>query len=74
MNVPRELLNAASIEAMPGKSKTHDLNPNAVRSAKSLGGAAGLKSLGFDLMTVMPGHEASEYHRHLYEEECYYIL
>jgi uncharacterized cupin superfamily protein len=25
-------------------------------------------------MTVLPGHEASEYHRHLYEEECYYIL
>ncbi|HYF62490.1 MAG TPA: cupin domain-containing protein [Herpetosiphonaceae bacterium] len=25
-------------------------------------------------MTVPPGREASEYHRHLYEEECYYIL
>ena len=74
MNSPRELLKAASIEAMQGKSKTHDLNPNAVRFTKSLGTAVGLTNLGFDLMTVMPGLEASEYHRHLHEEECYYIV
>ena len=55
MNSPRELLKAASIEAMQGKSKTHDLNPNAVRSTKSLGTVVGLTNLGFDLMTVMPG-------------------
>jgi uncharacterized cupin superfamily protein len=74
VNHPNELVTAAAIQAMPGQSKTHDLNPNAVRSAKFLGAAAGLKNLGFDLMTVLPGREASEYHRHLYEEECYYIL
>jgi uncharacterized cupin superfamily protein len=74
MSTPRELLKAEAIDAMQGKSKTHDLNENAVRSAKFLGAAAGLVNLGFDLMTVMPGREASEYHRHLYEEECYYIL
>lgn len=74
MSTPRELLKAEAIEAMQGQWKTHDLNDNAVRSAKFLGAATGLVNLGFELMTVMPGREASEYHRHLYEEECYYIL
>ncbi len=74
MSTPRELLKSEAIDAMQGKSKTHDLNRNAVRSAKFLGAATGLVNLGVDLMTVMPGREASEYHRHLYEEECYYIL
>ena len=74
MSTPRELLKAEAIEAMEGKWKTHDLNDNAVRSAKFLGAATGLVNLGFEWMTVMPGREASEYHRHLYEEECYYIL
>lgn len=71
---PREVLAAAAIEAMPGHHKVHDLNPSAVRTAKFLAGAAGLQHLGFDLMTVQPGQEASEFHRHLYEEECYFIL
>ncbi len=74
MSTPRELLKSEAIDAMQGKSKTHDLNENAVRSAKFLGAATGLVNLGVDLMTIMPGREASEYHRHLYEEECYYIL
>ena len=74
MTAPREILNAAAIEAMPGVSKVHDLNPNAVRVAKALGAAAGLTNLGISLMTVLPGKEASEYHRHLFEEECYYLL
>lgn len=74
MPIPRELLKSEVIDAMEGRLKTHDLNENAVRSTKSLGAATGLVNLGFDLMTVMPGREASEYHRHLYEEECYYIL
>ena len=25
-------------------------------------------------MEVEPGHEYSEYHRHLYEEQCFYVL
>jgi uncharacterized cupin superfamily protein len=74
MDFPSPLLTAAAIEALPGRHKVHDLNPNAVRSAKFLAGAAGLGKLGFDLMTVQPGQDASEFHRHLYEEECYYIL
>jgi len=74
VSYPRELLKAAAIEAMPGQSKAHLLNPNAVRVAKSLGDAAGLTQLGFHLMTVLPGHESTEYHRHLFEEQCFYIL
>lgn len=74
MTPPRELLKAADIEAMEGQSKAHLLNPNAVRVAKSLGAATGLTQLGFHLMTVMPGQESTEYHRHLYEEQCFYIL
>lgn len=74
MTTPRELLKAEAIAAMAGKLKIHDLNDNAVRSTKFLGAVTGLVNLGFDLMTVLPGREASEYHRHLFEEECYYIL
>lgn len=74
MSNPRELLKAASIEAMESRTKVHDLNPKAVRYAKFLGDATGLKNLGIHLMTVMPGQEVSEYHRHLYEEECYYVM
>jgi uncharacterized cupin superfamily protein len=74
MSEPRELLKAAAIEAMPVRTKVHPLNANAVRLQKSLGDAAGLTQLGFHLVTVMPGHESTEYHRHLYEEECIYIL
>lgn len=69
-----ELLSAAAIEAMAAQSKVHPLNPNAVRLHKSLGDAAGLSQFGFHLVTVMPGRESTEYHRHLYEEECVYIL
>ncbi|KQV80634.1 cupin [Massilia sp. Root351] len=74
MATPTELLTAAAIAAMPGKTKTHLLNPDAVRTSRSLGAATGLSGLGFHLMTVPPGREYAEYHRHLYEEQCFYIL
>ncbi len=74
MHTPRELLTAAAIAAMAGQRKVHALNPNAVRSAKSLGDAVGLTQLGVHLVTVMPGHDSTEYHRHLYEEEFVYLL
>jgi uncharacterized cupin superfamily protein len=74
MSKPTELLKATDIAAMPGRSKAHLLNPDAVRLTKSLGEATGLTDLGFTMMTVMPGREYSEYHRHLYEEQCFYIL
>lgn len=59
---------------MAGQHKVHALNPNAVRSTKSLGDATGLNHIGVHLVTVMPGHDATEYHRHLYEEEFVYVL
>ncbi|MFO1252755.1 MAG: cupin domain-containing protein [Inhella sp.] len=74
MHTPPELLRAAAIAALPAQTKTHLLNPNAVRSAKALGAATGLKHLGIHLMTVQPGHAATEYHRHHYEEQCFYVL
>jgi uncharacterized cupin superfamily protein len=74
MTQARELLTAADIAAMPAQRRVHPLNENAVRLQKSLGDAAGLTQLGFHHVTVMPGHDSTEYHRHLYEEECLYIL
>lgn len=74
MEHPKELLAAATIAEMPWQEKTHLLNANAVRLAKSLGAQVGLTQLGFHLMTVMPGHAYSEFHRHLYEEQCFYVL
>ena len=74
MSQPRELLKHHAILAMPEEKKVHDLNPDAVRHARALAAATGMQHLGVHLMTVLPGHEASEYHRHLFEEECYYVL
>jgi uncharacterized cupin superfamily protein len=71
---PSELLKAADIEAMNITRSVHTLNPNAVRLRKSVGDVVGLTQLGAHIITIMPGHESSEYHRHLYEEECVYIL
>jgi uncharacterized cupin superfamily protein len=68
------LLKAADIEAMPGTRKVHFLNPNAVRINKSLGDAVGLSHLGVHIIHVEPGRETTEYHKHLYEEECVYVL
>lgn len=74
MKHPPELLKAADIEAMPAVVSIHTLNPNGVRQRKSLGDATGLTRLGFHRIELMPGHDSSEYHRHLYEEECVYVL
>lgn len=74
MEIPRELLKSAAISEMKGHERAHLLNPEAIRISKSLGGATGLTNLGVQHMTVMPGREYSEYHRHIYEEQCFYIL
>ncbi|KVZ04093.1 cupin domain-containing protein [Burkholderia stagnalis] len=71
---PRELLKAADIANMEATRAVHPLNPNAVRLKKSVGDLTGLTQLGVHLITLMPGHESAEYHRHLYEEECVYVL
>ena len=67
-------LAAAAIAAMPGERRVHFLNPQAIRSNKSLGDAAGMKHLGVHLITVAPGDRSTEFHVHHYEEECIYVL
>jgi uncharacterized cupin superfamily protein len=67
-------LTAAAIAAMPGERRVHFLNPQAIRSNKSLGDAIGLKQLGVHLITVAPGNRSTEFHVHHYEEECIYVL
>ncbi len=68
------LLSAADIAQMPAQEKIHFLNPNAIRLNRSLGDAVGLKNIGVHLITVAPGHDSTEYHKHHYEEECVYVL
>lgn len=74
MEKPTELVKRITIEKMKGASKSHLLNSEAIRKTKSLGTLTGLTDLGFQIMTIEPGREYSEYHRHLYEEQCFYIL
>lgn len=73
MSTPN-ILKRAEIEAAEGLAKTHFLNPNAQRINKSLGDMVGLTGLGFHIIEVQPGHESTEYHRHLHEDECVYVL
>lgn len=74
MSVSTLILTCNDIDLMPGEHKTHFLNPNAIRLNKSLGDAVGLKNIGVHLVQVEPGNEATEYHIHYYEEECFYVL
>lgn len=71
---PRELLKAADIAKMEPAREVHSLNPNAVCLKRQLSDLTGLTQIGCHLLTLMPGHESAEYHRHLYEEECVYVL
>lgn len=71
---PRELLKAADIAKMEPTRAVHSLNPNAVLLKRQLSDLTGLTQIGTHLLTLMPGSESSEYHRHLYEEECTYVL
>ncbi len=68
------ILKSTDITAMPGEKRIHFLNPNAVRINKSLGDAVGLTQIGVHIISVKPGHDTTEYHKHFYEEECVYIL
>lgn len=74
MKYSKELISSTDVAEMPWQEKVHLVNSNAVRFAKALGAASGLTQLGFHVMKVMPGHEYSEYHRHIYEEQCFFIL
>lgn len=68
------LLKAAEIDDMEGELITHFLNPNAIRFNKSLGGAVGMSNMGVHMIYVEPGKDSTEFHKHLYEEECMYVL
>ena len=68
------LLKASDIDSMEGELITHFLNPNAIRFNKSLGQATGMTEMGVHMIYVEPGHDSTEYHKHLYEEECIYII
>ncbi len=69
-----KILKAEEIGNMDAPMQSHPLNPNSLYVKKKLGDAAGLSHFGFNMVTVMSGHNSTEYHRHLYEEECIYIL
>ena len=71
---PRALLSRAAIEALPELAKTHLLDPQAVRQARFLSAPTGLSQLGCQLMSLAPGRASAAYHRHLYEEQCFYVL
>jgi uncharacterized cupin superfamily protein len=45
-----------------------------VRSTQSLGDAVGLNHIGVHLVTILPGRDTTEYHRHWCEEEFLYVL
>ncbi len=74
INTKKYLLTASDIKQMPADEITHFLNPNATRLNKSLGDAVGMKNMGFHLITVEPGKESTEYHKHHYEDEAVYVL
>lgn len=74
MNTKKYLLTATQIEQMEGNEITHFLNPNATRLNKSLGDVMGMQHLGFHMVSVEAGKEATEYHKHHYEEEAIYVL
>lgn len=59
---------------MDGVAKTHFLNSQAKRTNKSLGDLVGLTGFGIHLIEVQPGDHSTEFHRHLNEDECVYVL
>ena len=74
MSEARYIIPAAEIAALKGTAKTHFLNDNARRSNKSLGDLTGLSGFGFHLIEVEPGHETTEHHAHLFEDEAVFVL
>lgn len=69
-----KILKAQEIANMEAPLQSHPLNPDSLLTKRKLGDAAGLSHFGFNMVAVMPGQNSTEYHRHLYEEECIYIL
>ena len=67
-------LSAEKIAAMEGVRRVHNLNPDAIRTDKSLGDEVGLKNMGIHLISIAPGDKSTEFHTHRYEEEAIYVL
>lgn len=74
MNTRKYLLRAEDIENLEAEKITHFLNPNGTRLNKSLGDAVGMSNMGVHMIYVEPYHDSTEFHKHLYEEECIYII
>ncbi len=65
---------AAAIRRMKQEKFVHFLNPGAIRYTRSLGDAAGLKTIGVHLVRLKQGDASTEYHFHHQDEEWVYIL
>ncbi len=74
MRAQRALHTAATIRRMQEDKFIHFLNPGAIRYTRSLGDAAGLKTLGVHLVRLQGGDVSTEYHFHHQDEEWVYIL
>jgi len=70
----KHILSAADIDAMERVAKVHFLNDNGRRDNRSLGDATGLTGLGVHLIDIPAGADSTQYHRHLQEDECVYVL
>ena len=70
----KQIITRTQIAKMPGTGAVHFLNSRASCVTKSLGDRAGLQTFGFHLINLPVGSVASEFHRHLCEEECVYTL
>ena len=70
----KQIVTRTQITKISGTDATHFLNSRAACVKKSLGDRAGLQTFGFHLINLPVGSVASEFHCHLCEEECVYIL
>lgn len=68
------LITKEEIDFLEGDNKIHFLNSNARRVNKSLGDLTGITGFGFHMIEVPVDAESTEYHVHLYEDECTYVL
>ena len=68
------LIRAAEVEALPGFTFRHPLNPNSEIELRSLSMLAGLQRFGLHIGRVPPGRESFVYHYHHREEEFVYVL
>ena len=68
------LLQQAQIAELPETRYSHPLDAAAQRLTRSLGDAAGLRTIGVHLVRLEPGRESTVYHFHHQDEEWIYIL